>query len=62
MEQKIKKLEQLIEDYNELRSELAQMVINWDNGDPMSDTGLQYEKEMQVAAAYVKIKQYAIEM
>lgn len=62
MEDKIKKLEQLIGDYNELKSELEQMIINWDNGDPLSDTGLQYEKEMQIESAYKKIKQYATEM
>ena len=63
MKDKMKKLESLIENYNELQSELNQMIINWEQySDPLSDQGLRYEKECQMEKAYEKIKQYISEM
>jgi hypothetical protein len=59
MQDNISKLKSLIEDYEEEKRELRNMVSNWEDGDPMSDPGLQYEQESKVDAAYNTIVEFA---
>lgn len=59
-EDKIYKLKSLIRDYEELKEELSTMIDLWNNhDDPMSDPGLQYEKECEVDKAYKAITEFA---
>ena len=58
-EDNIYNLKSLIRDYEELAEELANMIDNWNDGDPTSDPGLQYEKELEMDKAYNKIIEFA---
>ena len=61
MNEHIKRLKKLIEEYEELRNEAKQMRQNWYNGSPeaaaMSDPSDQYMKGQEVEAKYNEIKQ-----
>ncbi len=58
-EDKIWKLETLIRDYKEESEKLTEMLQLWEEGDPMSDPGLQFEQEGKIDKAYKKITDYA---
>ena len=58
-EDKIYKLKSLIRDYEEESEKLTEMLQLWEEGDPMSDPGLQYEQGGKIDKAYKKIIDYA---
>ncbi len=59
----IRELKWLIEDFENVNLELVDMVSSWEvHGDPGSDPGLQYEKEMEREEAYNKIKAFIVKM
>lgn len=63
MNNNIQQLKSLINDYDMLSQELENMVFLWEkHDDPMSDPGLQFEKECEVEAAYLKIVNFASTM
>jgi len=52
------KLKWLIQEYEEEVSELRLMKDRWEEGDPGSDPGLQYEQEMKIDSAFKAIQTY----
>jgi hypothetical protein len=60
MNENIRKLKWLIEEYEELCNEAEQMSEDWENGSPesaaMSDPSDQYVKEKEIEEKYNEIK------
>lgn len=55
----IRRLKVLVDNYEELRSELIQLEEQWENeDDPTADPGLQYEKGVQVQNAYEELQNF----
>ena len=60
MDEKIRKLKELIEDYEDKLKDLQDMQTQWDEFyDPGSDPGLQFEQEFRVDMAYDLIAKYS---
>lgn len=63
MDEKIRKLKWLIEEYEELCSEAKEMSEDWENGSPeeaaMSDPSDQYMKGMEIEEKYNEIKTFS---
>lgn len=60
MEEKIKKLTDLIEEFNDEQRRLVEMRHQWeDHDDPTSDPGLQFEQECRVEKAFKNVVEYA---
>lgn len=60
MEGQIRKLKLLIEEYEEARQELREMIFRWEEyDDPGSDPGLQYSQAEICEELYNQIKEFA---
>ncbi len=58
-DQIISKLKSLIRDWEEEKEKLQEMQYLWEQGDPGSDPGLQYEQENKINQCWDKLSAFA---